>query len=220
MIKLPNTIGAAWDAYKTLAGGYDIPFLKFEGVPRVIDIGANAGAFCMWAKQKWPGCPIRAFEPQPEMWPYFYANTDGQVALVQKAVWPESPVELFTKKKNGLLTGPVKYGYHDGESIKVEAVHPNTLPECEILKVDTEGGEIPILKHYRYKPSVILVEAHCETDRQKIEKMLNTDYEWVLGELWIRGYCEMKFVRRDHLPVGGNMSIGGYTEVDPVEIGG
>jgi len=220
MIKVPNTIGAAWDAYKTLAGGYDIPFLKFKGTPRVLDIGANVGAFCMWARQKWPGCPIRAFEPQPEMWPFFLANTDGQVPLIKKAIWHESPVTLYTKEGNCLLTGPTKYAYHDGEPMQAEAIHPKELPPCEVLKLDTEGGELPILQHYKHKPSVILVEAHCEKDRQKIERYLDADYEWVLGELWIRGYCEMKFVRRDFLPEGGNMSQGGYTDIDPTEIGG
>jgi len=199
MIRLPQTRGVAWDSYKILAGSYDVPFLKFTGVPRVLDIGANVGAFSMWARQKWPGCPIRAFEPQSKMWPFYLANTRNEAALIRKAVWPETPVTLYTKKDSDLLTGPIKGSYHDGPEMKVDAVHPKDLPECEVLKIDTEGAEVKILENYPHKPSLILLEAHGEADRWQIEDILKKDYEWVLGEMWTHGYCEMKFVRRDLL---------------------
>jgi len=59
MIHLPTAQGSAWDAYKILAGGYDIPMLELKGELKILDIGANVGAFSMWAAQKWPGCQIQ-----------------------------------------------------------------------------------------------------------------------------------------------------------------
>ena len=31
----------------------------------VLDIGANIGAFSLWAAHRWPGCTINAYEPNP-----------------------------------------------------------------------------------------------------------------------------------------------------------
>lgn len=196
MISLPTTQGSAWDAYKILAGGYDIPFLQISGNPKILDIGANVGAFSMWARQKWPQCMIKAFEPTPVMWPYFMANNPG-TELIQKAVWPDRTLVLHTSDINPNANSLIKQKWHD-KVIEVECVHPQNLPYCDILKMDTEGAELEILKHYPHKPVAILLEAHSKEDRIEIENHLQ-DYEWVLGEMWTRGVTEMKFVRKDVL---------------------
>lgn len=195
-IQFPNDQGAAWDAYKILAGSYDIGWLKFTMTPVVLDIGANVGAFSMWAMRKWPGCKITAYEPNQDLEEFFVANTSGQVPLVQKAISLSSPVKYYKKPGNAHVNSLIKCDWHSEET-EVEGIHPKDLPECNILKVDTEGYEPQIVSHYPHKPELILLEAHSEKHRKGIEMMLDLNYELVGCEMWARGVAEMKFLRRD-----------------------
>ena len=50
-----------------LRGEYALPpGYRVEPPVRVLDIGANVGAFAIWARQQWPGCELDCYEPHPE----------------------------------------------------------------------------------------------------------------------------------------------------------
>jgi len=86
---------------------------------------------------------------------------------------------------------------------EVETIHPLELPECDLLKIDTEGCELEILLAYPHLPSVIVLEYHRESDRHAIETLLIARGYW-LREL--QGHClhrgVMKFWKIQPPPKG------------------
>jgi hypothetical protein len=52
-----------------------------------------------------------------------------------------------------------------------------TLPQSDIIKIDAEGSELPILRELKeagllQRPSAILLEYHSEEDAEKITALL------------------------------------------------
>lgn len=70
-----------------LDGAYYVPGLSFASPPHVLDVGANVGAFAVWAAREWPGCSIDCYEPHPEHVAMLKENLgihpDGMVAGVR-----------------------------------------------------------------------------------------------------------------------------------------
>jgi len=67
---------------KVLEGEYDIPLTEadVENEPlTVLDIGANCGAFTVFAKLKWPNCHVTAYEPLFANYTFFRFNTQRLV---------------------------------------------------------------------------------------------------------------------------------------------
>jgi tRNA1(Val) A37 N6-methylase TrmN6 len=58
-----------------LAGEYDYGF-SGRGLT-VLDIGANVGAFSIWADMRWPGSTIYAYEPHPGTFAMLERNLRG-----------------------------------------------------------------------------------------------------------------------------------------------
>ncbi len=71
----------------------------------------------------------------------------------------------------------------EGEMVKVmSAKH---LPECAIMKIDTEGAEIEILENLTVQPVVFLIEFHSAWNRRRIDEIL---YDYTLIDCTMRGY--------------------------------
>jgi len=170
-------------ALEVLAGEYEpgIP-LKTGWRPRVLDIGANVGAFGAWALHRWPGCLVESYEPNPRAFAVLEENSaDRRVA------WKVYPC--------GLGAGVGRAFLHEGLLNLGEAsIHPDVggnkpdavvevpiddagyLPEGQILKVDTEGCELEILDRYLTThdtaPTLVLLEYHRALDRLMLEQLL------------------------------------------------
>lgn len=48
------------------------------------------------------------------------------------------------------------------------------LPACDVLKLETGGHEVEILRGYAHRPSVVCVEWHGEENRLEVEKLLTS----------------------------------------------
>jgi FkbM family methyltransferase len=186
---------------KVFAGEYEIPF-NMHGLT-ILDLGANCGAFSVWASHRFPGCRIHAYEPHPDNILYFEMNLKGyyNVTLHNYAVGSPGMRVLNDGKFNQgeaslhtILNNPMPTGRH------VEVVDPLTLPEADILKMDIEGSEIEVLPQVINRNyAAIVFEYHAENIRRELDQLL-TNYvltgstvECVLG----RGV--VRYVRRDLL---------------------
>ena len=137
--------------------------------PRVLDIGANAGLFSLFVGERWPGAHVMAFEPHPETFALLEHNVRGRnVAAHCKAVSDDSaPRELHEGATSGEcslrsdLKDPLGPRQKDHGPV-VDCVDAAELPPCDVLKIDTEGYEVPILRRYRHlaRVHVLLAEAH------------------------------------------------------------
>jgi FkbM family methyltransferase len=184
-----------------LAGSYDPQNVILTGPLQILDVGANVGAFSLWAAGKWPQATITAYEPHPDNRTYFKANTGhiNRITLIDKAVSTQNPMELFISKKYCTThsSRPVYREAFEEVPLKVEAIHPNNLPYCDILKLDVEGGEVEIVDCYLnfYKPRLILVETHSVEDRHAMERLC-ADYFLVEGEITGQTLATLKFVHK------------------------
>jgi len=176
-----------------LKGIYDMP-LEFSGKPPVIlDIGANVGAFVMWAGKRWPGSKFICYEPVPSNF----------AQLVQNAASSDS-CELFNVgvrmcggqmqiaegvNNCGEWTTQTGVNKMTGVTMTVPCIRAKDLPHGNVLKIDTEGCELEILNALwdagrDTEFCAIMVEWHRESDRLEIDQLLKANYQMA------GAYCE------------------------------
>lgn len=161
-----------------LDGGYAIPGLTLSPGDRVLDIGANIGAFAVWAMREFPGVAVHSFEPNPAAFDMLQKNLAGRgVELHEMAVTGTEATRatLYPGRNNdGEATIHPIAGLHHEHGIEVSAMPARKLPPCALLKIDTEGAELEILTHYPHLGScqAVMVEWHNFDDYRAIGKLL------------------------------------------------
>lgn len=162
---------------KVLDGEYDAP-LQGTGLT-ILDVGANVGAFTVWADLRWPGSTIHAYEPHPGTARMLRANVGRmpRVRCVEAAVFPTSAesVELFSRfdgdGESGLV-GSMASTWREmpAEGITtVPVVHPRALPQAEVVKVDCEGSEADVVEHLDLsRAELVMVEYQNDANRDRV----------------------------------------------------
>ena len=163
-----------------LDGLYDVPGLDFPVPPRVIDIGAHVGDASVFFAWRWPGARIVAFEPSPESAAIARANVDGIAELRELAVVGAGMADemmLFDRLPLGNTGERSLYRLNNSDTgVMVKTVRARELPPCDILKIDTEGAELPILRDYPHLTSVraLMLEWHRDEDYRELVRWLPT----------------------------------------------
>lgn len=178
---------------KVLEGEYDVPlFGKFK----ILDIGANAGAFAVWASHRWPGSMVYSYEPHPETFKLLVKNTEElQVIRAQKGVGAPG-VRILYEGKNNSGEASLYMPHHTGRH--VEIIDPLELPSADIIKIDTEGCEVeilvPLIEGGRTF-SAVMFEYHRAKDRFILDQLLSKDYTLIGAEIYQNSRGTMKYVR-------------------------
>jgi len=183
---------------KTIAGEYDVPLMFLPEAPRILDLGANCGAFSIWASHRWPGAEVFAFEPHPKTFEILSGNVKPYPNVKVHAWGIGTPgmrilydgmqncgeMSFHRLTSNKRLTGQ-HFEVHD----------PLTLPDqVDIIKLDIEGCEMevlgPLIRSGR-RFSAILVEYHSEGLRREIDALLKDYalYACVVEHSVGRGVC-------------------------------
>ena len=124
--------------------------------PVVIDIGANAGYFTLFALSRMPGVRTFSYEPIPVNFKQLKRNFDlnpGQSArCFQMAVAGETGTLTLSYDPRDQFTTSASVHVQDGTAtISVpctslaEIFAENRLERCDLLKMDCEGAEYDIL---------------------------------------------------------------------------
>lgn len=69
-----------------------------------------------------------------------------------------------------------------GTSNHSDTIHPENIPDCDVLELDCEGAEEAILSNLHHKPRIVIAEVHPGhgVDPDEVGKQLNQDgYEIV-----------------------------------------
>lgn len=169
------------------AGEYDIPLVSGEAL-RIIDLGANCGAFSLWAAHRWPGAEILAYEPHPQNCAFFEENLKAfpRVRLHNYAVGTPGMRVLHNGEHNcgeASLHLMANNTHFTGQHVEVKS--PLSLPPADIIKLDIEGCEFEVLKPLMDEGrsfSAIMLEWHSEDLRRACDALLG-DYHLVGAEV-------------------------------------
>lgn len=166
---------------KVFAGEYDVP-IDFGRSPHVLDVGANVGAFSIWACHRWPGATVSAYEPNPkadhDLRRNLTANGGGVQAHLCAVRAEAGRAKLYSGRHNLGEASLSRGGDQTDEYVDVDCIAAASLDDCDVLKIDTEGCELEILTHYTGRPSLVLLEFHSRDDRVRIDRLM----------CWARGY--------------------------------
>lgn len=192
-------------------GEYDVKEFIVPA-PRVLDLGANCGAFALWALHRWPGAVLNCYEPHPETFKWLEVNTKPYVEVGAITLHPfgigEAGMRVLNEGLHNcgensfhrIMNNPTPTGQH------IEVRNPLTLPEADIIKLDIEGCEYealePLISAGR-TPKLIMFEYHNHQLRRDIDALLK-DYELVGAEVQhIYGRGVMKYAHKSIIPVDG-----------------
>lgn len=179
-----------------LQGEYDVR-AEFEFPPTVVDIGANIGTFSIWSIKRFSPEEIYCYEPVKSTFKVLEENIRNipklpirlDISIINKAVQPPSNKMYLGVQDGGSSFYEIPQSTTNECEI-VDTIEAKYIPECDILKVDTEGCEIDIIREYlktHTPPSIIMFEYHRDEDRKILDSILG-HYEYNLSGGHIFGY--------------------------------
>jgi FkbM family methyltransferase len=174
-----------YEIFQRILSGKTYPLPSLGGAIRtVVDIGANVGAASVYFALRCPGATVLAFEPSPDCFALLKANTADLAKVVcfpfglfdgdRKAILYRGKVDPVT---SSIAQSPEATQVGSPVELRdaAAALKAANLTEINILKIDTEGCELPILRslsEYLPRTDVVFLEFHSERDRLEMDGLL------------------------------------------------
>lgn len=193
--------GADTEAYvRRVLAGKEYPLFKDAGWSpySIVDIGANVGASALQFLATYPHAEVHCFEPGSEALVCLSANLAG---IGRAHVHPFGLSSTAERRllyrghhrlsQNSLFPGGE--ASHEGVEVEIRRARQVFLElglaGCDILKIDTEGCEVPILTDLGSlirECSVVYLEYHAEDDRLFIDRFLSPFFHlWYASSLGV-----------------------------------
>jgi len=172
-----------------------------NGGATVLDIGANVGAWTVWAAQTWPEASIIAYEPHPDICRFLRSNTASlpNVTVIEAAVGnPALPLRLGFERR--ATCSQYDMGEQITETIQVRVIQPEDLPHAALIKLDAEGAEGYIVPRLPRLPEMLLCEWHGDANRRMLEATLSGKMRLVSMRMDAIGWGNSEWVREDRMP--------------------
>jgi FkbM family methyltransferase len=160
-------------------------FVNFESSPRLIlDIGANIGAFALRAHKQWPNARILCYEPMPPNLDQLRKNVSPDYgAIFPYAIRGISGVSEIYIGDMFVTSGFVRGPRQTSQKISVQCMAAVELPVADLVKIDTEGSEVEILRGLNLSAtSIIMLEHHSKADAKLIKAILAADFRALRDE--------------------------------------
>lgn len=165
------------------------------GTPaRILDLGANIGLFGLYAAGRWPRAQIDAYEPDPANAEVHQRSIDGNGLaarwhLQREAAGAADGVARFASGGVALSTLD-----ESGDIVVTVRDVLDVMAGTDLVKMDIEGGEWPILQDARFAaapPRVLVLEYHpgsgCPgSDPHRAVRELLTKARMQTVEIWRR----------------------------------
>lgn len=192
--------------------GKTYPAARFlEGVRTIFDVGANVGAASLYFHSNYPDATIYSFEPFSKSFELLSKNTatlpNIQVfnyGLMDVAQEAQLNIGAFSFGTNSI--GDCIHNTTDSETIRLEEALATArslgVTAIDILKIDTEGCELPILTNLigELPPRAIYLEYHSDDDRRRIDALLSPDYMLYYGNIPTPHRGDLFYLRHDAIP--------------------
>jgi FkbM family methyltransferase len=154
-------------------------------VRTIVDAGGNIGVPSVYFAALYPDARIHAFEPAPENFAMLAENTKPfeNIATHEVGLFEaDKEAPLYEGELDPLTNSVGDSGLNTGRSRMVNLraakpfLHGFEVDRIDILKLDTEGCEVPILRSLEDMLSaikVVYVECHDDEDRRVIDNLLS-----------------------------------------------
>ena len=183
---------------KVLHGEYAVPWDRDKPC-LVLDVGANCGAFAVWAKLSWPLAEIDCYEPNPDMVKYLKENTAGldNITIHVEAVGDSERDKLYLGKHNPGECSQYLGNEQIDDAIEIDVVEPDTLLSYDIVKLDCEGAETYILPRLDLtQTKFVMFEYHSEQKRRLCDQVMADNGFTLIGiQATAIGYGVAKYQR-------------------------
>ncbi len=181
----PDEGNAATHIHDVLTGNVYKPVqLKNFSPTHIIDIGANVGASAIYFHSQYPNAQVTCFEPSTKNFRYLKQNLQdiNHITLNPFGLSDTTKITTLFEGKTQCLQYSIFKNIEvseSGEQIQLKAAFDEVKEIIEnqtVIKIDTEGCEFQILnsiKTFFNQLQVIYLEFHSETDRIRIDNLLN-----------------------------------------------
>ncbi|HEY2891028.1 MAG TPA: FkbM family methyltransferase [Dongiaceae bacterium] len=204
------------------------PSPHLRDVRLIVDIGANIGAASVFLHTRYPAARIVAIEPSPAAFALLCRNAAAfpQIEPRQTALYDKkASLHLHTGRVDSVTNSfgvSVLTKEKGGETLELEDAAGFFLRErlqnADIVKLDTEGCEWPILTSLRPwlgQFRAIYLEYHSETDRRRIDRLLEPTHLLESGVAHDPHRGEFCYIARSTLPAN---SAHARMEIRPPQI--
>lgn len=198
-------------ALEVLRGAYDIAGLQLPECSTVLDVGANVGAFAVWARKRWKDPTVQCYEPEDSNYQLLVQNTLDEDTGVHRCAVSDAgrpdehgEIGLYRGMNNCGECSRHNLGEQSTERFTARLLRPTELPSCAFLKVDTEGCELEIIPAYLSSeaagegPLGVAYEWHRPEDRWELGHIMSMHKYRCVGDdvrRPDRGIC--KWIRKD-----------------------
>jgi FkbM family methyltransferase len=173
------------DTTRSILAGKAYPRIDFlKDVQVVVDIGANVGAASVYFALQYPAARLLAFEPCPQTYRLLSQNLADlpNARTFNFGLFDRDCQAPLYLSREDAGTSSVRWSYLNSErSVEISlknaryVLRHQQIEAIDVLKIDTEGCELPILHALAdlvEKTRVIYLEYHDEADRLAIDALL------------------------------------------------
>lgn len=201
-----------------ILGKNEYPLLPFlQGRPgTVLDVGANIGCASLLFSLYYPATTVYAFEPSPSAFQFLQANMK-QFPNVRPFNYgldsKDGSARLYSGKGASVTSSLGTSVLNSAEFETVELrrlssfVVESGLDRILLIKIDTEGSEMPILRdiaHLLDRVEAIMLEYHSEGDRLEIDRLLAAHFTLFSGSAPNPHRGNLVYVSKDTLAARTN----------------
>jgi FkbM family methyltransferase len=197
--------------------GLTYPCVPFASEVRVVvDVGANIGAASCFFARLYPHAVVHALEPSPEPFALCTRNVADfpNVRAEQIALHAyDGTADLYPVTEDSITASlyPPAEPVGDPISVSVRAAgswaRERSVERLDILKIDTEGGEVAILESFGQlidTVRVLYVEYHSDDDRRIIDQMIAASHVIGFGAMTATS-GEITYLNRSIMPTQSEM---------------
>jgi FkbM family methyltransferase len=180
---------------EVFSGEYRLPEYLREEKGVIVDVGANIGCTTLLLRALYPDGPILACEPSSEAFEFLQANTASlpDIKLEECGLFDEDRISPLYRGLESSVTGSIcqsSHNTHEHELVTLRRastfLEGHDVDRVKLLKLDTEGVELPILRElgpWLERTQAIALEYHAEEDRLEIDRLLSRRFALVQGRV-------------------------------------
>jgi len=154
----------------------------------IIDIGAGIGASAIYFDAFYPRTQIHCFEPSPRSFQYLKLNTENKknINIHNYGLFNKEVTASLHLGNKHFATDSISYHCNSSDNTTnvqlknaKDVLDKISIGRKSILKIDTEGCEVPILNNIKdMLPcfSLAFFEYHSEQDRREIDEILKDSF--------------------------------------------